>query len=98
MRFNIYQQDWEDIMVSIIEADSKEEAKQIYLEQNSITEDAELFYASRADRFYCHECEKHFDYPHMVVESRGEYWGMPCSETVGYCPLCGGWDFEEVDV
>lgn len=27
-------------------------------------------------------------------ESRGEYWGVPCSETVTGCPLCKG-DYEK---
>lgn len=24
-----------------------------------------------------------------VEESRGEFWGIPCSETMYYCPKCG---------
>lgn len=96
MRFNIYQRDWEDFKVATLEAETKEEALKRYFKQNGISKDADLFYAGTADKFICHDCGKHFDYPHMVAESRGEFWGMPCSETVGYCPLCGGWDFEEV--
>lgn len=46
-------------------------------------------------RFICCECGKEFDEPRAVQESRGEFWGVPCSETVYYCPFCGG-DFEEV--
>lgn len=25
-----------------------------------------------------------------VEESRGEFWGAPCWETMYYCPCCGG--------
>ena len=46
--------------------------------------------------YKCVECghifekgeEKHW------TESRGEFWGMPASETMTGCPRCGG-DFEE---
>lgn len=24
-----------------------------------------------------------------VEEPRGEFWGVPCSETMYYCPCCG---------
>ena len=24
-----------------------------------------------------------------VEEPRGEFWGIPCSETMYYCPACG---------
>lgn len=26
----------------------------------------------------------------VVQESRGEFWGIPCSETMYYCSCCGG--------
>ena len=34
---------------------------------------------------------------HAVQESRGEFWGMPCSETMYYSD-CWDDDFEEVEV
>lgn len=43
---------------------------------------------------YCEECKAVItdeDYL-SEYESRGEYWGMPCSERVVYgykCPVCG---------
>ena len=46
--------------------------------------------------FKCYECGKRFEWPEEVDEPRGEYWGMPCSERVYYCPMCDGWDFEEI--
>lgn len=46
------------------------------------------------DRFICLDCGKTFDSPKVVEESRGEFWGAPCWETVAYCPYCMG-DFEE---
>ena len=35
-----------------------------------------------------------------VEEPRGEYWGVPCSETMYYCPCCGSdylKDYKEED-
>ena len=43
--------------------------------------------------FRCNCCGKIFYKPHMysVEEDRGEFWGVPCTETVYYseCPECG---------
>ena len=50
-----------------------------------------------ARAFVCRNCGKVFDWPIAVEESRGEYWGMPCSETVYYSPCCTD-DFEEVEI
>lgn len=44
-------------------------------------------------KFKCLDCGKEFDYPKIVEEPRGEFWGMPCTESVAYCPFCGG-DFD----
>lgn len=33
---------------------------------------------------------------HGVAESRGEFWGFPCSETIYYSDCCDD-DFEEVE-
>lgn len=46
--------------------------------------------------FKCNDCGARFVWPKAVEEARGEYWGMPCSEWVYYCPMCGRWDFEEI--
>lgn len=45
----------------------------------------------------CVECGHIFDEIESVSyeESRGEFWGSPCSETVSGCPLCKG-DYEFV--
>lgn len=50
-------------------------------------------------RAYVCECGAVFHEPKAVEESRGEFWGMPCSETMYYCPVCGDdcFDEEEVD-
>lgn len=47
-----------------------------------------------ADRFKCCDCGKTFNVPKLVEESRGEFWGAPCYETMVYCPYCMG-DFED---
>ena len=44
------------------------------------------------------ECGCVFDRPRAVRESRGEFWGVPCYETMYYCPACGDGCFDEVDV
>lgn len=46
--------------------------------------------------FRCCNCGKLFDWPVEERESRGEYWGVPCFETVYYSPCCMD-DFEEVE-
>lgn len=45
-------------------------------------------------KYRCVECGETFDEPKAIRESRGEYWGVPCYETMYYCPFCEG-DFEE---
>ncbi len=44
--------------------------------------------------YKCLDCGCVFDEPISWSESRGEYWGMPCSEEVSGCPYCKG-DYEE---
>ena len=39
--------------------------------------------------FKCGDCERLFDKPEIVRESRGEFWGMPAYEDVAICPYCG---------
>ena len=46
-------------------------------------------------KFRCDKCGKIFDWPKEVRESRGEYWGIPCWETMYYSPCCTD-DFEEI--
>lgn len=48
--------------------------------------------------FKCFECGSIFDEPRAVEESRGEFWGVPVSETMYYCPCCGSDDYDEVEV
>ena len=42
-------------------------------------------------KFVCLHCSHLFDEDDIATwqEGRGEYWGSPCSETVGGCPQCG---------
>ena len=42
--------------------------------------------------YCCIECGHIFDEDEISVwqESRGEYWGTPCSESVSGCPRCKG--------
>ena len=47
--------------------------------------------------FKCLDCGRIFDSPKVVEESRGEFWGMPCTETMYYCPYCGG-DIDYVEL
>lgn len=44
--------------------------------------------------YKCTECETVFEEPKTWKESRGEFWGIPCSETMCGCPECGE-HFEE---
>lgn len=47
-------------------------------------------------KYICLECGCEFDVPARWEESRGEFWGVPCSETMYGCPDCEG-DFEEIE-
>lgn len=44
------------------------------------------------DKCYCAECKSWFSHPivHQWEEPRGEYWGIPCTETMCeyLCPVC----------
>lgn len=46
--------------------------------------------------FRCAECGSEFEEPRAVQESRGEFWGAPCWETIYCCPFCGDTCFDEV--
>lgn len=43
-------------------------------------------------KFICLECGCIFDEEDAAMwqESRGEFWGVPCSEAVSGCPICKG--------
>ncbi len=44
--------------------------------------------------YKCNRCGHVFECCDEWDESRGEYWGVPCSEKMSGCPLCHG-DYEE---
>lgn len=51
-------------------------------------------------KFYCIDCGKYIDGAEnlkYVNESRGEFWGSPCYETMCYCPYCDGDVISEED-
>lgn len=47
--------------------------------------------------YRCLECGNLFEEGEQArwSESRGEFWGAPCSEEMSGCPLCKG-DYEEI--
>ena len=47
--------------------------------------------------YRCCNCGRVFEHSEMKVveESRGEYWGIPCTERMYYSPCCTD-DFENV--
>ena len=47
--------------------------------------------------YKCNDCGNEFTQLKAVEESRGEFWGIPCSETMYYCPFCDGDDVEEIE-
>lgn len=49
-------------------------------------------------KYFCWncKCEVPGDDLKAIEESRGEFWGTPCYETVYVCPHCGSDDLEEV--
>lgn len=46
--------------------------------------------------YRCGECGREFYEPGSYEDYRGEYWGMPCWETIPCCPHCDSDDFEEI--
>lgn len=44
----------------------------------------------------CNDCNRTFAEEELATweESRGEFWGMPCSETMQGCPFCHSCDVE----
>lgn len=47
--------------------------------------------------YRCNDCGLEFSRLKAVEESRGEFWGVPCSETLYVCPNCEGDDIDEID-
>ena len=47
-------------------------------------------------KYRCCECGEIFDEEDIVEiqEDRGEFWGMPCTETMYYSPCCTD-DFDD---
>jgi len=39
-------------------------------------------------QYTCNYCGKLFTYPHLELENRGEFWGMPAFEEMSYSPCC----------
>jgi hypothetical protein len=50
-------------------------------------------------RYRCANCgaELEEDEVKTIEDPRGEFWGMPCSETIYVCPVCGTDALEEED-
>jgi len=47
--------------------------------------------------YRCNDCGHEFSRLKAIEEPRGEFWGIPCSETLYVCPNCEGDDIEELD-
>jgi len=47
--------------------------------------------------YKCNDCAAVFDEDEIATwqESRGEFWGFPCTETLSGCPHCFSGDIEE---
>lgn len=47
----------------------------------------------------CENCGAELDEDELraVEEPRGEFWGIPCSETIYVCPICGNDDLREIE-
>lgn len=45
--------------------------------------------------YKCLECGFEFEEPTTWRESRGEFWGAPCYESMRGCPRCKG-EYDEV--
>lgn len=46
--------------------------------------------------YRCVSCGKIFDIPKVVSEYVGEFWGTPAYQNVGYCPICGDDEYDEI--
>lgn len=49
-------------------------------------------------KYLCWNCDNEIKGEDLkrVEESRGEFWGTPCYETMFVCPNCGSDDLEEI--
>lgn len=47
----------------------------------------------------CLDCERTFEDAELATwnESRGEFWGQPCYETLSGCPYCFSGDVQDYD-
>lgn len=50
-------------------------------------------------KYICRYCKTIFDddSSESVLEDRGEYWGIPCSESMTACPCCLSTDYFEYE-
>lgn len=50
-------------------------------------------------KYRCNDCGRIFDEDEIATwnESRGEFWGQPCYETMSGCPYCHSGDLDEYD-
>lgn len=48
-------------------------------------------------KYKCYDCEAVFEEDEIATwqESRGEFWGSPCYETMTGCPFCFSGNIEE---
>ena len=47
--------------------------------------------------YRCNDCGREFDELEFWQESRGEFWGIPCTETMSGCPYCYSGDYDKYD-
>lgn len=49
-------------------------------------------------KYNCNDCGLIFDENEIAMwkESRGEFWGQPCYETMQGCPSCHSGDIEQI--
>lgn len=49
-------------------------------------------------KYRCRDCGEYCDEPRYVEEDRGEFWGIPCTERIAYCPHCEYGEIDDADV
>lgn len=47
--------------------------------------------------YRCDDCGAVFDEPKEWQEIRGEFWGVPCYESISGCPYCAGENYYYYD-
>lgn len=45
--------------------------------------------------YRCEDCGEIFDFPKIIYENHGEFWGMPAYEKWAVCPNCHDNNFDE---